>query len=532
MQRRSPLLNDAGAAPTAGSVHAGSAAAPARPTDLGGFRLVRRLDDDGEVATWVARGGDETVILRVFRESASDARIDAETLARERLSGPCAPELLDIATSTAGRPVLVVRAVIGPTLDDLLERAQAPLRAGHLTTLLAPLAALVSAAHETGATLGRLDGRAIRIDPSGRPVVVGLGRSAVSAPLPERFRAQEPRIVADRVLLDDLARALATRVDRHERASVEAALANAAGHPERLELALFDCAAPLPLLDLVSTARSVRDPETARSDDRAGRVTERFAQPFPAPPALPSSSEPESSGVIDDLGRRLGLPSGLLAPLDGVLRYAGDRRERVRAAVRHLGAATRPRPGRPRRAVMIVGALGALCLVVAVALSLAPHLDSAPSSAPSGAPTAGAAGDPGSPAESDGSGVVPQGESSAESPESLSDPSATQWPVLVDALVDRWLACAVAPDRACAARVAQADSAASDQLLGPAVARADVQQVLASWAAGARVSVVVDRHGGAAVVDLIDGETATASLLVMRSEAGWRVRAVLPSVSS
>jgi hypothetical protein len=41
--------------------------------------------------------------------------------------------------------------------------------------------------------------------------------------------------------------------------------------------------------------------------------------------------------------------------------------------------------------------------------------------------------------------------------------------------------------------------------------------------------VVIDRHGGAVVVDLVDGETTTASLLLLRSEAGWRVRAVLSS---
>lgn len=508
-------------------------AAPTRPVDIGGFRLVRQLDDDGEVATWVARGADETVVLRVFRETAADERIDAETLARERLIGACAPELVDIATSPAGRPALVVRAVIGPTLDDLLQRREEPLRAGHVTTLLAPLAALVAAAHETGATLGRLDAKGIRIDPSGRPVVVALGRAAVGAPLPTRFRSHEPRIVTDRAQLDELAGALAALVDPHERASVERALTSGAGDPERLELALFDCAAPLPIVDLASATRSRSGAEHDRTRDRSARVTERLPLPVgldAAQTAMMTSTAaraaPGEQGGLDELGRRLGLPAGLLAPGDDALRHGRALLARIRAAVRVM-AARRPSAARPRRPVVVVGALGILCLGVAVAIAAteSPPVDPLASAAEE--PDGGSLTETPLPGDARDSGDAAEEASADDLPDASSEPSAEQWAPLVATLVDRWLACAAAPDPACAEAAAQLDSAASEQLLGPAAGRAAALTTLAAWAEGARSSVVVDRHGGAVVVDLIDGETTTASLLVMRSEAGWRIRSVL-----
>jgi hypothetical protein len=50
---------------------------------------------------------------------------------------------------------------------------------------------------------------------------------------------------------------------------------------------------------------------------------------------------------------------------------------------------------------------------------------------------------------------------------------------------------------------------------------------LESWTAGAAELVVVERMGAAVLIDLIAEEATMASLLVMRSEAGWRLRDVL-----
>lgn len=535
MPRRSPLTTAPDAEEETGSKPAQSQGPRGRALEIGGYRLVRRLDDDSDVSTWVARGSDETVVLRVFRDTADDARIDAEALARERLLGAHAPELLDIATGPSGRPALVVRAVIGPTLDDLLARLTGPLRAGHLTTLLAPLAALVAAAHETGATLGRLDASAIRIDPAGRPVIVALGRARVAAPLPERFRHQEPEIVDDRDRLDALAAELAQRVDPHERASVERALASATGHPELLELALFDCAAPMPVLDLASAGRDreLGSASVSRgmADDRAARVSDRFP---PAPDITVLSGQlddPEPcTGGLEQLGQQVGMPVGLLRPLDVLLQRLRQRVESLgRGGSREGGSrsprasrASRARAGRPGRAVVIAGVAGGVSLLAAIVLATGSGEttadESRPSSSSPSAPTA-------SPAE------APPAAATTDLPETAVDPSADEWAPLTAALVDRYLTCAGDPTAACAAEATQSDSAASEQLLGPAEKRTVITQTLGAWAATARESLVVDRHGGAVVVDLIVHETTTASLLVMRSEAGWRLRAVMPSVS-
>jgi hypothetical protein len=57
--------------------------------------------------------------------------------------------------------------------------------------------------------------------------------------------------------------------------------------------------------------------------------------------------------------------------------------------------------------------------------------------------------------------------------------------------------------------------------------------LLQRWHEGARDAVVAENMGGAVLIDLVGttavttSTTTTASLLLVRSEAGWRVRDVL-----
>ncbi|KRF31219.1 hypothetical protein [Yonghaparkia sp. Soil809] len=511
----------------------GLPAAPGDPAAVGGYRLVRRLDEDEAVVTWLARGGEETVVLRVFRDSAPDARIDAELGARERLHDGHVPELLDVATSRNGRPVPVIAAVVGPLLSDVLPRATSPLRAGHVTTILAPIAALLDGAHELGVTLGRLDAAGIRLDSSGAPIVVALGAAGVAAPLPERFRDREPAIRADRAALRAFGDALADRVHERERDAVRAALASA-GEPRALELALFDCAAPLPLQSLLQ--------EPDGDDSRAAEL--RRSAPTPAPrgqvpaelptsrrqtlPVVPSDP-PEVASGVDRVSQAIGLPAGLLRPVGAALRSAqGAVGSRVRAS---RALVTRVAGGpRPRRGVVLVGAAGLVALLAAGALA------SAESTSASSAP--GTPAPPSDPAAQGrqatprpaASTAAAEQRSAAALPESLDDPTPEEWSPLVGELVDRWIACAPSPSEDCAASVAHAGSSAHEALMAGAEATASVEALsaLQEWAGGERTLIVVDRMGAAALVDLLEAETATASLLVVRSEAGWRVRAVMP----
>lgn len=523
---------------------------------VGGYRLVRLLGDDDEVVTWLARGGEETVVLRVFRESASDARIDAEIGARERLTGPHVPALLDLATGPGGRPVAVLAVVVGPVLRDVIARWARPLRAGHVTTILAPLAALLDAAHEVGATLGRLDTAGIRLDPSGAPVVMSFARAHAAAPLPARFRDQEEAVVEDRRALDALASELAEMVDPHERDSVLAAIARGVGDPAALELALFDCAAPLPLGPLrdvdaepVGPARRVEGDDAAPLVAPASRARVRAgANPIgplgaTARPSreAPAGEHPQAAGLIGQVGRRLGIPTALLDPVEGAVH---EFRTRL-SSVRRRSQRKRPTAQRPRRGVIIAGAAGALALAAAIGLASL-EADAEAGSRPDALPPSpsAAAVDAGTQSSEDGAaGPISDaeepsaGEGSTQLPESAGDPSTEQWSPLVGALIDRWLACAEAPSAECASSAAHAGSAAEEALFAqvdadpaaassPAVGRGRL--TLESWAASVRELVVVDRQGAAAVVDLVDEGTTTASLLVVRSEAGWRLRAVMP----
>lgn len=496
-------------------------------TEIGGYRLVRRLGEDEHVVTWLAHGGDETVVLRVFRDVAPDARIDAELGARERLRGPHVPELIDVATSRAGRPVAVVQAVVGPLLSDVLARADGPLRAGHVTTILAPFAALLDAAHEVGATVGRLDSTGIRVDASGAPILIALGSSATATPLPERFRDQEPAILADLGALAAFGSSLAALVHERERDAVLAALATSRD-PRALELALFDCAAPLPLESLRAMAGADASAASVPSGAAAVASPTRESEDGPSPrdrAQRAALTRVPTTGALDSVAMRLGLPSGLLAPVDTALdSVAAVIRGRLRAARTALGGSGAA--AKPRRGVVLAGAAGLLALGAAILLASAEQ----PSASSALVPPPSAV--PGSAERSDDqrTGESSAGAEVADAPESMSDPAPEEWATLIGALVDRWVACAPAPERQCVDAVAHAGSGAAETLAHASnrAGAADVLTTLEGWAAGGRHIVVVDRMGAAALVDLLEGETASASLLVVRSEAGWRVRAVMP----
>jgi hypothetical protein len=127
-------------------------------------------------------------------------------------------------------------------------------------------------------------------------------------------------------------------------------------------------------------------------------------------------------------------------------------------------------------------------------------------------------------------------------PETLVDPSPDEWPAIVDELIERWLECRAAlagadpgVDLGCDSEVVHAGSAA-EALIGDSDSR---HVTLERWHELGGESVVVERMGGAALIDLLvpakttttapatPSLTTAASLLVVRSEAGWRVRDVV-----
>jgi hypothetical protein len=215
--------------------------------------------------------------------------------------------------------------------------------------------------------------------------------------------------------------------------------------------------------------------------------------------------------------------------------------------------ALRSWPVRPRYA--IVGGVGMAALVVTALIIGAAGTPSAPSAGTSSPDSAKehpvddavhgqAHGPPRVLAPSPAAALTPTAPSTA--PESILHPQPEQWRSIVDALVGRWVECAASAsasatnadtdtetDAACFAAVVHVGSAAA-RLAGEPDPR---HALLQRWYEGARDSVVTENMGGAVLVDLVNTTamttsattttTTAASLLVVRSEAGWRIRDVI-----
>jgi hypothetical protein len=203
-----------------------------------------------------------------------------------------------------------------------------------------------------------------------------------------------------------------------------------------------------------------------------------------------------------------------------------------------LPARTQPAP--VRRGVVFAGAGGGLSLVLAILLSaitpaasdvgpLTPSpsaavlTDGATEPSPAGTDTVDGSG-----ASQDASGPV----SGTGLPEEAARPEPGQWQGLVTELVRRWEECRARLDRVGASGSDDcADTAAQTGSAAHVLVQVDDPRhgVLSAWLARQGDVVVVERMGAAVLIDLVDPrtETTAASLLLMRSEAGWRVRDVL-----
>jgi hypothetical protein len=223
----------------------------------------------------------------------------------------------------------------------------------------------------------------------------------------------------------------------------------------------------------------------------------------------------------------LGLPASVVGVVRSATSSAVDRITAL-IAVRHR--VLPPSGGTVRHRYRIVGIAGATALVATIVAASLPSRDqgeAVPEPAVATSATPGPAG-----ANDNGALAV------VGLPETELYPEPDVWRGIVDELVGRWLACGPAagaddegasPDEplvaapACQAGVVHAGSSASRLI---AVAD-DRHRLLQEWSGLRGEIVVVERMGSAVLIDLLAAETTTASLLVVRSEAGWRIRDVI-----
>lgn len=148
---------------------------------VAGFRLVRKLGSGSRADVYLGHAGGaepRTAALKLFRPEVPLASIDAELRALGAASHAHTVQLRDLSGGADGRPVLVLeRLELGSLAQLLSQRGQ--LTAGEAVTILAPLAAAVTAMHDSGVTHGAIAAGRVLFRESGAPVLSGFGHAVI-----------------------------------------------------------------------------------------------------------------------------------------------------------------------------------------------------------------------------------------------------------------------------------------------------------------------------------------------------------------
>jgi len=456
-----------------------------------------------------------TAAVKIYRADVPPERIDAEVSALAAVEHAHVVRLVDLAVAPDGRHCLVLERCVTGGLAQLVT-TRARLAAGEALTILAPLASAVDALHTAGVAHGGIRMSSVLFRESGAPVLAGLGGSTrIAAGMPPAALAANAEVLDDRRRLARLVGAVLERVDHPSARELEEWLGS---DPEALD----DFSARLS-----DRLWSLGEAQPVRLRDEAG---ERPARAVPPRAPLPAGRD-RAASTTAGRDRAATLPAGR----DRVRRERSGReragRDRGGATVigRSVGGADVQRASAllrglvdhargVRRRVWITAAGVAVSLVVAV--FVVPTGEPAAQSPPGGeSPTASTAtrGDSGD-ADDDAAPV--------ESGDSIDDPLRGDDPVAaVVALLDERARCLRDLSVLCLDGVAQPGSAALER--DTAVVRA--LQAGGEQTADAAIDtvgpVLVERLGDSALIDLGDvPQTQPASTLVMRGEAGWRIR--------
>jgi hypothetical protein len=502
---------------------------PATEGTLAGYRLLRRLAAGDRADVYLAVvadtgaagepvGGDvgaavttgaPLVVMRVYGADADDDAITTEIEAMDADPTGTLPRILDVATVPDRHACLVVERVSGRPLSEILIRGGLP--PGRVVTALAPIVVVVRHLADRGLIHTRLDASDVLVDDTGRPRLLGLGALRRL----DRLDSAADRVAVSRaghaVLLRLIEDAAAATTDRAAFDPLLAFVRSAVdARPFRrveseIERALFAVAPALPVheADVRSASAGAPSRVTVVSDgtgsvDERGHADRDFAVEAPA-------------------GARLGRLAALAQlPPTAVddLAAALDADPRMRAIRRASAWARRRRP-----ALVTGGFVGAAALVAL--LTAVP-----PSSAEGRGEADDAATIQQRESEADGAGIEdPTDPSGAPTPGDV--PQAEPPPVPDDpvtaaaALLEVRQTCLAAGDLECVLAVAQPGSpiATRDRATIDAAAAESDEPDLGS------ITLAADL-GDAAVLTVpwADAEREPASLLMMRSEAGWRLR--------
>lgn len=480
--------------------------------DIAGYRVLRRLAVGRNAAVYLGHApaavSGSTVALRVFHLEADPERVDREIAVRSALPAGVAPTLHDVVTLPDGRICLVVERDDGPTLGELLRRG-AQLRAGEAVTILAPLTVALDGVHRRGWSHGAVTPGAVRFDGTGRAHLADWSHARPLAAGAERTRV----LRAEYAGLLEVSRAVCAVVDRDSAGpqEVEELVAwlgeRVSAHPflpcaAELERRLFALARPL-------AVRLDAESASAEAEGTTLAVPLRLAAGEPPPAAQPTdASIDEPDRAPSPLWAGWGLP-------DAVGRAAGL----VRAALRRRLLAH-------RRAVVVAAALAGAFFVLAITL-LPPGEGMGDAASEAAGPVAGAA--PAARAEQSAALEEEQAEEEQvqeEQVEGVEAPDPVEAAIRLLALRE---GCFRESSLLCLDGVLDSG--------GPLAAEdtADIRRAqqggtaLVPTAFDPASLSLVEQNGGAALLALTTtGDNAKpASLLIIRSEAGWRLRELL-----
>ncbi len=519
---------------------------------VGGYRLVRKLGAGeraeihlGHAGSSEPPTGDRIAAIKIFRPSTDDASIDREIEALARASSRHLLELKDLATGRDGRPCLILPRLGSGNLGRLLA-VRDDLEAGEAVSILVPLVEAVRELHRVGVAHGAVAPASILFDDGGAPVLARFGGVSLIGDFPQIDGGQsltwalldeEQRAIDDRAGLWDLVGTVLDRLDRLSGGVNPRSLATLrdcvdGSPPTERELAglidaLFDLAPALPIR---FDHHATREESESRSSNRVdwyphstGEELKQNAglQPAALPtvsgsaipvPSLPVPSLPVPSLPVPSLPVRSQAQSMVMSDRhEHPLAKLGSRIVAVLAPV--------------RTPIWIAGGAGLGALVVALTVIPAAHSETATepfaSATPSVTRIAKASGSAADIAPSKRAAT----DSGAASAIEGEDPLAA-----ARALLAARTQCFIAQSLTCFTTVDQA---------GSAVIEADrdlVRRLKKGLPLPAEATLdgftprLIQQLGDSAIIRLIaaDGsaiaEKNPAPLLLVRSEAGWRIR--------
>lgn len=512
----------------------GPAAASGSGTVVAGYRLVRLIGRGARCEVHLARprrsadpasGPADNVAVKIV-PAAERSRGEAEIVALQSVRSDHVVALRDVATLADGSLCIVQSLGRRGTASALIGR-RGSITPGETVTLVASVLRGLGDLHEAGIAHGAVDLTHVVLDATGRPLLGGLGSARVIArgAGADGLPGVDP-VGQDLGRVSRIVQALRDPADARGRASEDRwdewlALLDSAVHGETdltahdLADRLLDVADAAPLADAGASPRSCDDDRILSPGAALGDVDPR---PLEARDARTDGTRrvtrPSARGRRGGHRRHRAVGDGRA---DGARSWGTAIGARVTSEL----AAVRPR----------VWALGASALLLLLAGAVAVPVLTGPARGATAAPTSASSPSPSASAYADGGGAP----STASGPD-VAAASSPDPDVAAPALLRLRASCLRRADVGCLGGVDEAGSAVEDAdrsaVASDAAAALDDTALHVADALGP-----AQRLGDSALIGLRPevepgSETSApgrrpASLLIVRGEAGWRIRGLM-----